>query len=212
MADILFDTQTVPTTPGAGKAVAFIESVNKRLTVKDDSGRTNTLMGNIRNWSTADVVANAADTYLTGSGLAIPSGLASQAGMILRWTLAMTKTAAGTAAPVWNLRVGTAGTTADTARCVFTSPSAQTAATDTGMVDIVAILRNVGASGVIAGVLTLSHANATTGLASLGTVCLQVTSAGFDTTVAGLVYGISVNPGASAVWTHQVVSAECMNI
>jgi len=213
MADALLDTQATPSTPASGKGLIYVET-QKRLAVRTDDGRTHTLGGVIRNWNTADVVANAADTYLTGSGLVLPTGYSAQVGMVFRWCLAMTKTAAGVAAPVWSLRVGTAGSTADTARITFTSPNAQTAATDTGMVDVVAILRSVGSgtNAVLAGILTLSHANATTGLSVLGTVCVQATSAGFDSTPSGLIFGLSVNPGSAGVWTHQVVSAEAMNI
>lgn len=212
MANLLIDTQTVPAVPAAGKLVVFPNSTTKQLVARDDSGKFATLSGSLRNWNTADVVANAADTYLTGSGITVPTGQALQVGTTFRWTFGMTKTAAGTAAPVWIVRVGTAGTTADTARVTFTSPSLQTAAIDTGMVDIVCILRNVGGAGVLQGILTLHHALATTGFASLGSVVVQAGSVGFDTTVAGTIVGVSVNPGASGVWTHQVVMAEGLNL
>lgn len=211
MADILIDNQSVPTAPASGKSILFVETGGKRLTMKDDAGRTYTMPGGIRNWNTADVVASAADTYLTGSALSVPTGLSLQVGTTMKWRIYMTKTAAGTAAPTWIVRVGTAGTTADTARLTFTGP-AQTAAVDTGFVEITAILRNVGASGVLVGGLILNHNLATTGFANVGSPTLQVTSVGFDTTVTGTIIGVSVNPGASGVWTHQVVKAEMLNI
>lgn len=211
MPDVLIDTQAVPSTPAAGKALIFVHSGTKQPTSKDDSGRTNSLCSAIRNYNTADVVANAADTYLTGSALAVPTGLTLQVGTTFKWRFFMTKTAAGTAAPSWNVRVGTNGTTADTARLTFTGP-AQTAAVDTGFVEIIAVLRNVGAAGVVAGGLSLTHNLATTGFANIGSPTLQVTSAGFDTTTAGLIVGVSVNPGAAGVWTHQVIKSEMLNI
>jgi hypothetical protein len=124
----------------------------------------------------------------------------------------MTKSAAGTAAPVWVVRVGTAGTTADTARLTFTQIALQTAVVDTGMVDIIAVLRNVGAAGVLAGGLKMAHVLAATGFSTLDHNVLSVVSAGFDTTVANLIIGVSVNPGASGVWTHTVVTSEMLNV
>jgi hypothetical protein len=168
------------------------------------NARTN--FGLKSNANIADVVANAADTYLTGSALLIPTdGL--KAGTVARWRFFLTKTAAGVAAPVWSVRVGVAGTTGDTARLTFTGP-AQTAAADTAEVIIEAVLRNIGAAGVLAGGLTLNHNLAATGFANQGAVVLQNTSAGFDTTPANLILGVSVDPGAAGVWTHQLVRAE----
>lgn len=212
MADILIDNQAVPGTPAAGKSILFMESGGKKLVAKDDSGRTNTLGGIITNWNTADVVANAADTYLTGSGLSIPTGMVMQVGTLFRWKFYMTKTGAGVAAPIWVVRVGTLGTVADAAILTFTQVALQTANADTGVVDIEAILRNVGAAGVLAGGLTMGHVLAATGFSTLTENVMQVTSAGFSTVVANSIVGVSVNPGAAGVWTHQLVFSEVLNI
>lgn len=212
MADIILDTQSAPSTPAAGKGIIFLESGGKRATLKDDSGRTYTMPGAIVNANTADVVATGVDTYLTGSSLTVPTGLTLQVGTMLKWRIYMTKTAAGTAAPVWVVRIGTAGTTADAAILTFTQVALQTAAVDTGCVEITAALRNVGAAGVLAGGLHMSHVLAATGFSTLDHNVMQVVSAGFVTTTAGLIAGVSVNPGASGVWTHQVIRAEMLNI
>lgn len=206
MADLLLDTQGTPAAPGAGKLIIYPDSSSKQLTTRNENGRCFSLDGVIRNWNTADVVANAADTYLAGSSLAVPQHLL-QAGATLKWRFAMTKTAAGVATPIWTVRVGTLATIADAARLVFTAP-AQTAVVDTGCVDISLILRNTGALGIMAGVLELGHNLAATGFSTLTTPVIQVTSAGFDTTVANLIVGVSCNPGAAGVWTHQMIAAE----
>jgi len=210
MADLLLDAQGVPTTPAAGKLLVYPDSSTKQLTACNDAGRKFSLDGCVRNWNVADVVANAADTYLAGSALAVPQHLL-QAGATFRWRLGMTKTAAGVATPTWNVRVGTLGTIADASRLLFTGP-AQTAAIDAGFVDITCVLRNTGAAGVLAGILSLAHNLAATGFSTIDNPVLQVTSSGFDTTVAALIVGLSVNPGASGVWTHQVVTAEMSNM
>jgi len=210
MADIQMENQGLPAAPAAGKIILFGDTTSKRLSQIDDAGVVSTLV-DITNQNTADVTANAVDTYLTGSGLLIPTAK-MRVGTRFRWRLVMTKTAAGVAAPIWVIRVGTNGTTADTARCTLTSGSLQTAVIDTGWVDITAVIRSIGAAGVMAAGLSMSHNLAATGFASIANVTLQNTSAGFDTTVASLIVGISVNPGAAGVWAHQLVLSEALNL
>jgi hypothetical protein len=161
-------------------------------------------------YNAADVVANAADTYLSDSALAAASVF--RVGTVFRWRLVMTKTAAGVAAPVWIVRVGTAGTTADTAWLTFTGVSLQTAVVDTGEVLIEAILRVGGATGILAGFRVLRHNLAATGFASVATEMQQATSGSINFNTANLIVGVSVNPGAAGVWTHQLVYAEALNL
>jgi hypothetical protein len=107
------------------------------------------------NSNLADVVANAADTYLTGSSLAIAGRI--QAGSFFKWRFRATKTAAGVASAAFNIRFGTAGSVADTARATFTSSAAQTAATDTAMFEIDANFRQIGATAVVQGACRMDH-------------------------------------------------------
>lgn len=211
MADIYLDTETPPPTPGAGTGVLYIDSVTKLGAIKNDAGRVNSLSGEVTNYNTADVVATGVDTYVTGSNISIPPHL-MQIGTTFRWRIVLSKSAAGTAAPVWVVRVGTAGATSDSGILTFTQVAAQTAVVDTGIYDITAILRNTGASGILAGMLSMTHVLATTGLSTLGANVQQVTSSGFSTTVASSIVGLSVNPGASGVWTIQAVTAEALNL
>jgi hypothetical protein len=162
------------------------------------------------NSNVSDVVASAADTYLTGSSLAI--GGRVQAASFFKWRMRATKTAAGTAAPVFNVRVGTAASTADTARATVTA-GAQTAATDTGFFELDAILRSVGATAVIQMTLRMAHTGTTTGFQTTAQEqMLANTGASFDVTNAANVIGLSVNPGASGVWTFQEVTIEANNL
>lgn len=217
MADIVLDTQGTPTTPAAGTAVAYFDSVTKKLCFRDDTGRVFSVGGAIRNWSIADQLVSAADNYLVGSALAVPPHLL-QVGTMFRWTVCFSKTAAGTAATTFMVRVGTAGAVGDTARLTFTLP-ASTAAVDQACVEIIAILRNLGAAGVLAGSLRLSHNTPGTDLAAgagiaglSSTPILMATSAGFDTTVPSTIVGLSTNPGTGGAHTHQIVQAEMLNI
>lgn len=158
-------------------------------------------LGASGNSNTASVTASAADTYLTGSSLAIGSRL--QVGSSFHWTFRATKTAAGVATPIFNIRTGTAGTTADTARCVHTGV-AQTAVVDTAWFELEANFQQVGTSAVLNSVLRMDHTAADA--AGMGTFrYVQVASSAFDATPAGTIIGVSCNPGTSGVWTFQFV-------
>lgn len=212
MADIYLDTETPPATPASGSAVLYVDSVTKLAIVKNDAGLARTLGGSVHNVSVANQNINSgADTYITNSNIAIPPHL-MQLGTVFRWRIVGTKTAAGVAAPVFNIRVGTAGAIGDTAQVIFTQVAAQTAAVDAGIWDITAVLRNIGAAGVLAGMLSMTHVLAITGFSTLGANVQQVTSAGFDTTVASTIVGVSVNFGATSNITVQAVTCEALNL
>lgn len=210
MADILFDQQGAPATPAAGKSILF-PMLTGLWASKDPTGRVLTLPGT-RNANTADVVANAAETYLTGSRLDVPAHLL-QVGTVFKWRLFFSKTAAGVATPIWRIRVGTLGTTGDAQICIFTGP-AQTAAVDNAFLEVTGILRNVGAAAVIAAGLALQKAAVTAvGLTNtVGGLVLQNTGAAFDSTTPSLIVGLTVNPGTAGVFTHQLVKAEMWGV
>jgi hypothetical protein len=162
------------------------------------------------NANTADVSANAADTYLTGSALNVSNLI--QAGSVIRWRLSATKTAAGANVPTFNIRFGTNGNTSDAARCIHTM-NTQTAAADTAWVDLEAIVRAVGASGQLQSALQMTHKLATTGFASVSTPqIVQNNSATFDTTPSGSIIGLSVNANVNGNWTFQTISVTADNL
>lgn len=153
----------------------------------------------------------AADTYLAGSNILLGSGMTVRAMYRLRFNVL--KTAAGVAAPIINVRVGTAGTTADVSRGAMTF-QAQTAVADDGMFEVMSTFRTVGAgtAAVLQSSARLTHRLSITGLGTGVSEQEIATSAGFDSTVAGLQIGCSVNGGASAAWTVQLVQAELVNL
>ncbi len=155
----------------------------------------------------------AADTYLVGSSIAIPDGAALQAKTMFYATFNVTKTAAGVAAPIINIRYGTAGTTADVSRGALTF-SAQTAAIDEGVFEVWATFRTVGAgtAAVLQTLGRLGHRLSVTGLGVGVSEPEIATSAGFDSTVASSIVGLSVNGGASAAWTVSLVQAQLINL
>ena len=164
----------------------------------------------LSNANTADVVADAVDTYLAGSSVTV--GTRIKVGTRIIWKLAVTKTAAGIVAPIFNVRFGTAGTVADAARHTFTGV-AQTAATDVGMIEIMCVVRSVSATGTTSSIFNFEHFNAITGFADKAQAqIIQSTSAAYDNTAAGLIAGLSVIPGTLGVWTFQVVSVDVTNL
>lgn len=186
-----------------GERLGYEEGVGIR--VYDALGRekVNSVgLGTSGNSNTADVVANAADTYLAGSQINIGGRVI--AGASFHWTLRATKTAAGVAAATFNIRTGTAGAIGDASRVLHTFSAIQTAAADTGWFEVEANFRAVGAVAVLQSVARMDHTAADA--AGMGTLRYnQVLSSAFDVTPAGTVIGLSCNPGAAGVWTFQFV-------
>lgn len=165
----------------------------------------------LTNYSTASQALVAATlTYITGSKITVPVGKL-RVGTIFRWKFNITKTAAGIASSTYTVRVGINGTTADAAILTFTKP-AGTAAIDEGFVEITAIIRSIGVSGVMVGEFVMSHNLSATGHAVIPNVVVNNVSAGFDTTVVNLFVGVCVTTGASDAITIQQVVGEAINL
>lgn len=201
MADILMDNQAAPTTPASSKSVWWVDQTSKKAVVTDDSGHHYGTLS--RNNATASQGAGfAADTYVTNSGLLIPS-FGMQAGQLYRWFISLSKTAAGTAATILQVRIGAAQTTGDTSRLSLTATVAQTAAVAEGLIVVTIGVRLVSASGVIAGGFGVMANGPGLGGGKDG-----VSSTFDNTAVSGQYVGLSINGGASAAWTLTHVAAE----
>lgn len=138
-------------------------------------------------------------TYLTGSGILIPSGGIVQ-GQRYIWAIGVSKTAVGVATPIWTPRIGTAQTTSDATVLTITS-TAQVATLSGTLIIVSCEVRTASATGVIVGAIS-------TGAASFG-IGGNVVSGSFDTTgKAGQRFGLCVNSGASAAWTVNSVFGE----
>ena len=202
---------TVDTNGGAQLAILDAD-VNIKVTVTDVSTTTGVwdieLSNQVLKNSNTGVISSthATDTYLPGSYIKFP--FAPKAKTVYKLLFDVAKTNAGTATPIITLRTGTAGTTADTARCTFTFGAGTTAA-DTGVFEVIAAFRSVGSgtSAVIRGVTRLTSNLTTTGLSNAVKV-VGNTSGGFDSTTENLGIGVSYNGGASAVHTVTLVQAE----
>lgn len=196
-------------TPSASKAAIYIDSTDNYLKQKDDTGR---VRGRAYNGLTSVSQSPVATTrtYLTGSRIDVPKQKL-QLGTHFRFRFAATKTAAGTAAGTIDVAVGTAGTTADTARLSFTKP-AGTAAADEAWFEIDVVVQAIGASGVMIGTMRMIHNLASTGHATIPCVVQTVTSAAFDMTVADLKVGVCITTGASDVITITGTHVEVLDL
>lgn len=195
-----------------GESLEYVEGIGFFEIAASTAAATSV---DIASANTAQIASHSADTYYIGINTDDSVGSRLQAGCFFRWEIFVTKGAAGTATPTFNIRFGTAGTTADTSRCLMTM-SAQTAAADSGHIRVVGVFRSVGGgtSAVIQGATYLEHQLATTGLNSTttGSQLVQTTGGGFDSTVAGSKVGLSVNPGTSGAWVVELVTVEAQNL
>lgn len=207
----LLPQSAAPATPAAAKGELYVDTTAVPTPRFVTPAGTNLSLLGVTNFSTAlQSPAATTRTYIAGSALAVPVNKL-QVGTCLRWTLSVTKNANGTALSTYDIAVGTAGTTADTARVSFTKP-AGTAAADEGTIVINAIVRSIGAAGVMVGQFTMTHNLAATGHMVIPSANVNTISAGFDMTVANLIIGICVTSGASDALTFQLVQAEAWNI
>lgn len=195
---------SVPQTPReTGRVETYIDPTTGKWSHMDTTGRVNGILS--RNDATASQGPGfATDTYVAGASLQIPA-CGMKAGQKYRVRITASKTAAGTAAAVYTLRLGAAGTVADTAILALTA-GAQTAAADNGTLFVDVSVRSVSATGVVAG--AASWAKTQAGTAGLGGSIDGVSSTFDNSAVAGQFLGLSINGGASAAWTITSVSAE----
>jgi hypothetical protein len=166
---------------------------------------------NSTNKSTASQAFSTTDAYVTGSSVRIDALGTPVVGLMYDCSFDMVKTA-GTGAMVVTVRVGTAGTTSDTARLTFTM-DAGTSVADTAEFKVFALFRSVGSgtSAVLQGRVSMVNSGLTaTGFrdASPTLGVQQVTSGGFDSTVANSVIGVSFNGQTAFAGTAQLVEAE----
>lgn len=194
---------------GDGTDVMYVidGGVSKKITL----AQIDAYVGPIRNAATAGQTLGTGDTYVTNSRLVLPQGRI-QAGSVYRARIVITKTAAGVATPVFTLRTGTAGSTADTSRLAYTGV-AQTAVIDTAYLELHCTFRAVGASAVLASWLRFDHDLAATGFANATRGFQgQSVSAAFDSTSASMGIGLSINAGAASAWTIQQCYCELVNL
>lgn len=177
-----------------GESLTFTEGVGwfyNKASISVPVGSTNKLLG-------ADLVLGTTDIYLSNSALKLDGLGPPTVGRCYHWRFILSKTA-GTAAPLLNVRVGTGGATTDTSRSLFTW-AVGTSVADRAEFEIEAMMIAVGAG---TSAVLRCKANMTNNLASTGfngtIAALQPadTSPGFDSTLAGLLIGLSWTGGTA---------------
>lgn len=192
-------------------------NVSANSFIKISGTATQSLMANgttrnisiFNNSNPTQVLPADTDTYLVGSNISTGT---IKAGSIVNWDIAVVKTAAGVAPPVFTVRFGTAGTVSDSVLLIFTG-SAQTAVADGGVISIKCTFKTVGSGtgAVLAGYYTLIHNGGNTGLSTVPVNFAFQTSAGFNSTLNNAVLGISIDSGLAAAWTVNQVTVKLEN-
>lgn len=207
---IMAEQAAKPSTPAAGKVKLYVDNSNPaRYYMMQDDGLLYPV-SMLQAASTAAVSNGyASDTYLAGSGITIPAG-EWKVGTTYYCMFDMVKTNAGTNAFTVIVRMGTLGTTGDSAILTLAF-AVGTAAVDTGIFELWVTFRSIGAgtSAVIQGVLKCQHHLAATGLITTGasgTGIVLGTSSGFASTTPTKI-GISVNGGGSFLGTNTLVQS-----
>jgi len=195
MAEFLLDNITSPGTPPSGQTFVWVDSTTKKLIATDDSGIHRAMGLSHNQMVAASGVSNSADTYVTNSGILIPS-FGIQVGQLYLWLIHISKTAAGTTAGVVTFRIGSAQSTADTSIAALTQTVAQAAVADSGLLVVSAYVAVSGASGILA----CCFGFATAGAGFKGGKDAQ--SSAIDLTARqGQYIGLSINAQTSGVWT-----------
>lgn len=168
-----------------------------------------------RSMSTADQTGLSAGSanYLTGSAIKLPASGSLVAGMVLRWLVHVAKTGAGTSTSQFAILFGTAGTTADTARCSTGALDTETAVADELVAIITATIRGpIGAACVVQSSWMLNDNLTTTGFSTTARKAQvkAVQSAAFDITPSGTIAGLTMTPGTADVITVRQVVGELL--
>jgi len=200
-------------------ATGFVAGDVGRVAYQTDQGTYYRLTATTPTWIAENTIENSdtaaqgsvtagTRTYLTNSSIQCGQLLV---GTRFRWVVSITKTAAGTATTAIDIAVGTAGTTADTARVTFTGPT-ETAAADTATIVIDATTRVVSASGIIAAAYQLNNSAAATPTAGYKSNALYVASAAFANNTNNLFVGLCITAGTADVTTVNFVNAMAWNV
>lgn len=217
---LALDSYNNATDPATGvNGGMYYNSATGTFRCYQGSAWRNCLGGGPSNQSTATQAPTAgSDTYLTGSLIPLPTGGlrgptgSAQDGSKITWRIVVSKTAVGTVASTLTIRVGTAGTTSDTARCTAFSTGTGTAAIDWAVIYVTVYATAGGSTATLNCSATLTHQLSATGWSTSAGVQAFSTQTSFDTTPAGTKIGLSFNGGTSLVSTFQSIDVITSNL
>lgn len=204
-----------------GGLVAVTAFADADELVTNESGVTKKVSGTLLKAWVGDMLKNQATaaqsisaatlTYITGSNISIPVGKL-RIGTRFSWALDVTKTAAGTAARTFHVRLGTLGTTGDAAIHTITSALGTAVADQARIVIELTIRGPLSASCISRALFNMDHQLPATGFMTVKSEVIVNTSGTFDATTANLIIGLSVTTGASEVLSIEQCAAEAKNL
>lgn len=165
--------------------------------------------------SVADQAISAATlTSITGSIITVPpQGI--QVGTTFRWIVHLTSGAAGTAAGnVFSVKIGTAGTTADSNVAVFTTLTVGTAVVSEAVVIVQMTIRTLGATATAYASCSITNtgvAGTGVGFISALSQALVPTMSTFNSTTANLFINLCLTTSAAKTVTIRQIATECVN-
>lgn len=186
--------------------------VSKKITTRGIAAYVGDALGN-QYFGTAQALTASATTYLSGSGITIPTGERVKNTSYFRWKFQMHKTAAGTVANSILVKWGTLGTNSDATLATLALPVG-TAVADEAVFEVAAFFRSIGAgtAAVVVAEARMYHNLAATGWATISSVVVAaVVSSGFNSDVNLSIIGLAMTLGASYVVTMTSMSAEGKN-
>lgn len=157
---------------------------------------------------------NATTALVNGCKIAVPTGKL-RVGTRFKWRIAVDKTAAGTTTGcTFDIKVGTAGTTADTTIATPITLGTPTAVADQAWLEIDAVVRSIGATCTIEWAARFMHdSNGATGFDNQANPRIKSgTATTFDSTVAGLFVELSITTTTGSVWTVRAGGVEVFNL
>lgn len=211
---VLYNKEATPATPASDKAHVFLDTTVENLSYIDDTGTVRVLGVN----SPCAIVAtsgaiNSAETIIVG-GLNNCRIYANQlkVGTVIRATLQGTCTSSAANASTWRVRMGTAGTTSDTA--IGTAANSVAAASGTNipfLCEIVLTVRTIGASAALVGYMELRNTGVT-GISAVTVQTVELTPLTWDSTVANWLSVSYVAAAATTTCTFRNAFIEIVKI
>jgi len=214
MAEIILDSQSAPETPASGKLAIYPESSLRFLSARDENGYVHKLNRRTNFSTVAQSFVGTIGTYIVGSKFSVsPEFLSLTA--VFKWRISLTKTAAGSGASTFALRLGPFGTISDISIVSVTKQSG-TAAIDEAWIDLFAVQRLIPPgtqqTRAFSFALRLVHNLNTTGHATVPFLSAQTTSAVFNEVLVNQIIGLSFTQGPSDATTMQMVQSEAYNV
>lgn len=215
LADLVGSTATLATSPLAGdeRLLASDSGADRVITPRQIAAYIGDALGN-QYFGTAQSLTASATTYLSGSGIQVPTGERVKNTTYARWKCQMHKTGAGTVANSLLVKWGTNGTTADATLATLAFPIG-TAAADEAVFEVFAAFRSIGAgtAAVLVAEARMYHNLQITGWATIPSVVVAaVVSSGFNSDVNLSTLGLAMTVGASYVITMTSMTAEAKNL